>query len=294
MKSMACPKRIGSYQIERRIPAALGCNLLRYAARCGRWTRERFTLTTIEPRRAHEREFVDQFLAAAGLALLLRHPNIIAAKALAFDAAHGWFLVTEAVDGQDLQQLLHQGPLPVSVAIYVASEMLRGLAFSHRLSVPGQVAPGLVHGALTPSNVFVARDGSVKLSNNGLERVSWNPHAVMTVESVLRYMSPEQVRGAPADDGSDLFAVGAMLWEMLTGRPLFGGVNVGAVLAAIDRGPIVSPRAVRPELPEDVCHVVMRLLARDPAERCGVSDARKAFSAEGSRPYEKPEPPLWH
>jgi serine/threonine protein kinase len=172
--------------------------------------------------------------------------------------------------------------------------MLQGLAFSHRLSVPGQAAPGLVHGALTPANVFVARDGAVKLSNTGLERVSWNPHAVMTVESVLRYMSPEQVRGAPANDGSDLFSVGVMLWEMLTGRPLFSGANVGAVLAAIDGGRIVSPRAVRPELPEDVCHVVMQLLARDPAERCGVSDARKAFGAEGSPPYAKPEPPLWH
>jgi serine/threonine protein kinase len=280
MKRNDCPKRIGSYQIERRLPSAVGSNMQMYAARHGLWrAQERFTITTIEPRRAKEPEFVDQFIAAASVALLLRHPNIIAAKALAFDAVHGWFLATEAVDGHDLQHLLNQGALPVSAAIYIASEMLQALSFSHGLAVPGQGSPGLVHGTLSPANVFVARDGTVKLSNTGLARVTWNHDAVMIVESVSRYMSPEQVRGAPVDGGSDLFSVGAMLWEMLTGRPLFSGANVEAVLTAIDRGPIVSPREVRPELPEDVCHVVMRLLARDPAERCGGRDARRVFGA---------------
>ena len=294
MKRNDCPKRIGSYQIERRIPRPVGSNMQQYAARYGLWrARERFTITTIEPRRAKEREFVDRFITAAGVALLLRHPNILAAKALAFDATHGWFLVTEEVDGGDLRQLLQRGPLPVAIAIYVASEMLRALAFVHGLPVPGQAPPGLVHGALTPENVFVARDGTVKLSNTGLARVAWNPDAVMMVTSVSRYMSPEQVRGVPVDGRSDLFSVGAMLWEMLSGRPLFAGANAQAVLTAIERGPIVSPREVRPELPEDVCDVAMRLLARDPGERCGGHDARRAFGATVDA-ASAPRSVVWH
>jgi eukaryotic-like serine/threonine-protein kinase len=291
MKSNDSPKRIGSYRIERRIPKVVGSNTQTYVARLGLWRprAERFTLTTIEPRRATDRAFVDQFLAAAGVALRLRHPNIIAATTLAHDAAHGWFLAMEAVAGWDLQQLLEKGPLPVSTALYVASEMLRALAFAHRLAIPGQAAPGLVHAALSPDNVFLAWDGAVKVSNTGLARVTWNRDAAVMVEPISRYMSPEQLRAAPIDGRSDMFSVGAMLWEMLTGRPLFGGATVEAVLAAIDHGPIVSPRELRPELPADVCHVVMRLLARDPGQRSG--DACKALSATAGGPC---RPTVWH
>jgi eukaryotic-like serine/threonine-protein kinase len=290
MKSNDSPRRIGSYQIERRIPKVVGSNVQTYVARLGLWRprAERFTLTTIEPRRATDAAFVDQFLAAAGIALRLRHPNIIAATTLGHDAAHGWFLAMEAVSST-LQQILDKGPLPVSTAIYVASEMLRGLAFSHRLTIPGQDSPGLMHAALSPDNVFLTRNGAVKVSNTGLQRVTWNRDAVMMVDTISRYMSPEQVRGTQLDGRSDMFSVGALLWEMLTGRPLFGGATVEAVLTAIDHGPIVSPRELRPELPADVCQVVMRLLARDPSERSG--DACKALSATagGGR-----RPTLWH
>jgi serine/threonine protein kinase len=293
MKSNDCPKRIGSYQIERRIPKVVGSNMQAYAARLGLWRprAKRFVLTTMDPQRAKDPAFVDQFIAAAGVALLLRHPNIVTATALAHDAAHGWFLATEAVDGLDLQRLLEKGPLPISTALYVAGEMLRGLAFAHRLAIPGQGSPGVVHGALSPANVFLAWDGAVKVSNTGLQRVTWNRDAVVMVETISRYMSPEQLRAAPIDGRSDLFSVGALLWEMLTGRPLFGGPNVQAVLAAIDHGPISSPREHRREIPDDVCQVVMQLLARDPAQRCGARDACRALDATAGRPH--PLHPAW-
>jgi eukaryotic-like serine/threonine-protein kinase len=211
--------------------------------------------------------FAQMFVAEAQISSGLQHPNIVSVLDFDRDADGRLFLVMELVEGKDLDGLSATGTLPFSVVIHVISEVLRGLGYAHNLpmSSDGDDMRGLVHRDVSPHNVLVSWEGAVKVSDFGIAkaRAASNASASVFIKGKPQYMSPEQANGQPLDGRSDLFAVGVMLWEMLTGQRLFVGNTTQEVLARMLFSPIAWPRTLRPEIPVDLERIAMRLLERN-------------------------------
>jgi Tol biopolymer transport system component len=213
---------------------------------------------------------LDLFVSEARATSRLNHPNVVAV----YDAGQHEgrrFIVSERLQGRTLADRLREGPLPASRAIAVARQVASGLAAAHRA--------GILHRDLKPGNVFLADDGSVKLLDFGLAQ--WLPPAARAESGAFTagpptpegeqvmgtpgYMSPEQVRGDGLDPRSDLFSLGAVLYEMLSGQRAFAGRTEVAVMAAILAGdpPPLPSRGI----PGPLARIVRRLLEKEPGER---------------------------
>ncbi len=213
--------------------------------------------------------FSEMFIAEAKLSSRMQHPNIV--SVLDFDRDHEGrlYLVMELVDGRDLDGVIESGRLPYSVVVYSITEMLRGLGYAHDLPAGADGVRGLVHRDISPHNVLVSWNGAVKISDFGIAkaRAATAASASITIKGKPAYMSPEQINGSPLDGRSDLFAVGVMLWQMMTGQYLFAAGTTTETLARVLFAPVPSPRTVVADIPLDLEAVTMRLLARDPAQR---------------------------
>jgi serine/threonine protein kinase len=219
--------------------------------------------------------FAQMFIGEAQISSQLQHPNIVSVLDFDRDPEGRLFLVMELVEGKDLDALGSSGPLPLPVIIFVIAEVLRGLGHAHDLPV-GVGLRGIVHRDVSPHNVLLSWDGTVKVSDFGIAKARQASEATASVfiKGKPAYMSPEQANGQSLDGRSDLFAVGVMLWEMLCGRRLFVGEDTRATLAAVLFGQIPRPRSMRSDIPKDLEKVVMKLLERDlPARYATAEDA---------------------
>jgi serine/threonine protein kinase len=213
--------------------------------------------------------FAQMFINEAQISSLLNHPNIVSTLDFDRDAEGRLFLVMDYVDGKDLVGLLETGPLPWAVTIHVIVEVLRGLGHAHDATGPAGKRLGIVHRDVSPHNVLLSFDGAVKVSDFGIAKAfqASNAQHSSMLKGKAAYMSPEQIHAAPDLDGrSDLFAVGVMLHEMLTGQRLFGGDSIEQVLTGVIRYcsglvQLPHPVEVRPDAPPDLSAVAMRLLA---------------------------------
>jgi serine/threonine protein kinase len=215
--------------------------------------------------------FVRMFEEETRVLTALDHPNIVRA----YD--HGCidgvpYVALEALEGVDLMRLTRSlradgKLLPVEVAVYIAHEVASGLAYAHEARDGSGNSLNLVHRDLQPGNVVLLRDGAVKLVQFGVARVSSFLSNNLTSDGLAAgkpvYVAPEQVKGAPLDGRADLFSLGALLWEMLTGRPLFPGSSTRTTAARLITAELKQPSVLRTDVPELLDAVVMRLLDRD-------------------------------
>ena len=230
----------------------------------------------IHSRFSDDRELRPMLVTEARLTARLVHQNIVPVFDLDQDDTGRMFLVMELVDGVDLARLYLTGPLPLSSALFITCEILRGLSYAHDLrGAADEIVRGLVHRDVSPQNVLIGWDGSVKVADFGLAkvRVAAQASASINVRGKPGYVSPEQANGDALDGRSDLFSVGIMLWELLCGQRLFGHGATEAKLRSLLLEPIPSPRSRTPELPEDIEHITMRLLERDLSRRYPAADA---------------------
>jgi serine/threonine protein kinase len=208
--------------------------------------------------------FAAMFIAEARIASRLTHSNIVSVIDFRSDPENRLFLVMEYVEGKDLKALLAGGPLPPSIIIYVIVEVLRGLGYAHTRIDDVTGTRGVVHRDISPHNVLVSLDGDVKINDFGLARVrdggGWAGSS--RIAGKPRYMSPEQVRGEPLDNRSDLWAVGVMLYEMLTCRPMFTG-SIAEIMGQVQFQAFPRPSALRAGVPADLEAAAMQLLQRD-------------------------------
>jgi Tol biopolymer transport system component len=237
----------------------------------------------LPPEFAADQERVARFEREARVVAALQHPNIAAVFSVHKEEdLH--YLALELVAGEDLSQILTQGPLPLDEAIAFARQIAEALEAAHQA--------GVVHRDLKPANVKVTPDGRVKVLDFGLAKfsagaasggsgdpVSLSPTITAgtkagVIMGTAPYMSPEQAKGKPVDRRTDLWAFGAILWEMLTGRRLFPGEATSEILAEILK---TDPdfRALPPGTPAGIRRLLRRCLTRDPRSRLhDAADAR--------------------
>ena len=225
---------------------------------------KRVAIKRVLPGYSDNPAFAQMFVSEAQISSRLQHPNIVSVLDFDRDAEGRLFLVMELVDGRDLDALAASGNLSFPVLIYTISEVLRGLGHAHDLPASAELR-GIVHRDVSPHNVLLSWEGAVKVSDFGIAKARQASEATASVfiKGKPAYMSPEQANGQALDGRSDLFAVGVMLWEMLTGRRLFVGEDTRTTLAAVLFGQIPRPRAVRPDVPKDLDRVTMKLLERE-------------------------------
>lgn len=214
--------------------------------------------------------FVRMFVDEARVASRLHHPNIV--QIFDFDRHEdSYYIAMEYVRGHSLWELRRRSrellrPVPPVLSAWVAAEVARALEHAHGLERNG-ARVGLVHRDVTPHNVLLSFDGAVKLGDFGIARVGQGLTAPGTLKGKFAYMSPEQARGEPVDARTDVFALGIVLWELLTGGRLFEGSNELAILRAVQGSEIAPPARLNPDVPARLSETVLRALSRDPAGR---------------------------
>jgi tRNA A-37 threonylcarbamoyl transferase component Bud32/tetratricopeptide (TPR) repeat protein len=214
-----------------------------------------------------------RFLREARSAGALAHPNIAAVYEVE-EAAGRVFLVMELIEGQTLRAKLRDGPLPVAEAVRIAKAIARGLAKAHD--------KGMVHRDLKPENVMLTREGDVKILDFGLAKLSATPASrtefenqatdmAVTEEGVvlgtLGYMSPEQASGTPVDARADLFALGIVLYEMVTGSLPFAGRTRSEILATLLRDEPIAPSKRAPSVGPELERAILRCLRKKVEDR---------------------------
>lgn len=230
-------------------------------------------LKRILPQHAESEDFIRMFLAEARLAGTLHHPNIAQVYDIGEDAgAH--FFTMEYVQGQDLRKIVRaarraQRPIPLEHILHIVMGVAAGLHHAHtQVGLDGQPL-GIVHRDVSPSNVLVTYEGSVKIVDFGIAKAATAQVATIagTLKGKIPYMSPEQCRGEIVDCRSDIFSIGTLLWELTTGKRLFSGENEFAILNRVAKGDVPLPSSVRPEYPPELEAIVMRALQSDPEQR---------------------------
>jgi serine/threonine-protein kinase len=236
-----------------------------------------FVVKRIRPEKSDSPAFVRMFCEEARVGALLRHPNLV--EIHDFGTIDGrYFLAMEYLHGRSvsavLETLRRDGrAVEPATAAYIAREVARGLDHMHRQHDRDGRALGLVHRDVTPSNIMLLSSGGVKLLDFGIAKATAAPGRRVdeTRAGILKgkvgYLPPERIRDQPFDARSDLFTLGVVLWEMLVGDRLYGGISEHETARLVLGNPAPPPSARRPEVPPALEAIVGRCLARRPADR---------------------------
>ncbi len=226
----------------------------------------------ILPDLAEDERFVKMLLTEARIHSALSHRNIVQIHDLGISEDGQYFIVLEYVEGYDLriitEQLAAEGEIiPEVLSLHIASELAQGLHFAHELKGEDGQPLGLIHRDVTPSNVLISLAGEVKLSDFGLAKRRHDRSVVGSLKGNLSYMSPEQAMQVRVDRRTDIFSLGAVLFELLTGRRLREITNEVAGFSQVASGVVPSVRTLRPDLPTTIERLLDRALAADPDQR---------------------------
>jgi serine/threonine protein kinase/tetratricopeptide (TPR) repeat protein len=250
-------RTVGQYEILSRVGGG-GMGVV-YTARDTRLTRI-VALKFLPPQWSHDATAKERFVREAQAASATNHPNICTIHDIETADDGQLFIVMAYYEGQTLKARLEPGPLPIEEALDIAMQVADGLAKAH--------AQGVVHRDIKPGNLILTEEG-VRILDFGL--ATFADALKLTTENALlgtvAYMSPEQVRGQQADARTDVWATGAVLYEMLTGHAPFGGSHAEAIGYAVRNEQPMPIREERPDVPEEVEQLVFRALHKEPTVR---------------------------
>ncbi|MEN3341777.1 MAG: eukaryotic-like serine/threonine-protein kinase [Actinomycetota bacterium] len=263
----------GRYQVVRKLGAGGMANV--YLAEDQELGR-RVAIKILNDRHANDDQFVERFRREAKNAAALSHPNIVSIYDRG-EAEGSYYIAMEYLDGRSLKELIvSRGPAPVGVAVEYARQILSALRFAHR--------HGIVHRDIKPHNVLVDGEGRVKVTDFGIARAGASQMTEAgSIVGTAQYLSPEQARGSGVDQRSDLYSLGVVLYELLTGTvPFTGDTPVEIAMKHLSQVP-EPPSTRRPDLPREIDLVVMRALAKDPNERYQSAEEMEADLARVAR-----------
>jgi eukaryotic-like serine/threonine-protein kinase len=228
-------------------------------------------------------DYVERFRREARAVAQLAHPNIVTVIDRGEEDGRQ-FIVFEYVEGENLKALVSNGPLPVDEAVRLGSQVARALGFAH--------SRGLVHRDVKPQNVLLNEDGQAKVTDFGIAR-SLDVHGVTQTGTVLGtsdYIAPEQARGQQVDQKTDVYSLGVVLFELLTGEVPYEGDNFVAVAMQHVNEPVPSVLEQRPDVPVRLARAVQQAMAKNPEERPEMDDLVRELEAclgeNGSQPEE--------
>jgi beta-lactam-binding protein with PASTA domain/tRNA A-37 threonylcarbamoyl transferase component Bud32 len=236
----------------------------------------RVAIKILNDRHAGDDQFVERFRREAKNAASLSHPNIVSIYDRG-EAEGTYYIAMEYLDGRSLKELIvARGPAPVHIAIDYARQILAAIRFAHR--------HGIVHRDIKPHNVLVDAEGRLKVTDFGIARAGTSQMTEAgSIIGTAQYLSPEQAKGAPVDQTSDLYSVGVVLYELLTGVVPFSGDTPVEIAMKHLSSPPEPPSASRAEIPRELDLVVLRALAKDPADRYQSAEEMDADLARVAR-----------
>jgi serine/threonine protein kinase len=259
--------RIGPYRLKAKIAMGGMAELFQadYVREDG--FRRKVAIKRIRPHLAENVDFIKMFTREARLAALLQHPNIVQI----FDFGkidNAYFIAMEYIDGKNLGEILAAMKigLPVDQAVYIVSEICKGLDYSHsRVDDRSGTPLGIVHRDISPQNMLISCTGEVKISDFGISKAKSEPNLTQAgiIKGKLAYMSPEQALGQPLDCRADLFALGLLFHETLTGLRVYRFENEIEAIRAIPKRDIEPLRAIIKQIPEELNRIVMKCLEKD-------------------------------
>jgi len=279
-------RSFGEYEIESVLgKGAMGMVYLARDRRIGR----RVALKTVQVQQQFEdeseaTEFYQRLQREAEVCGAMQHPNIVTLYEPGYENNVISFLATEWVDGESLRDRLKRSkPLPLEEALRIGEDILRGLAYAH--------AKGVIHRDIKPANILLSTEGQAKIADFGIARpVDSTLTAVGSMLGTPNYMSPEQVKCSDVTARSDLFSVGVVMYEMLTGVKPFAAPDVSNILRnVVERVPPLASEANK-DVPEPIGRFVTHLFAKDPEERFG-SAAEALGELQALRRNAPPSPP---
>ena len=262
------------YRITERVAAGGMAEVFRGVAESMRGFKKNIAIKRILPALTKNKKFVAMFLDEARLSLSLQHANIVQV----FDIGHSedtYFIVMEYVDGIDLKALLDwrrriNKRIPVAHSLYVIMEICKGLSYAHELANQDNDAPlGIVHRDVSPPNVLMSKQGEVKVVDFGLAKATSQVEVTDpgVVKGKMSYLSPEAARGEEVDSRADIFAVGILLYEMLTGKRLFYGETDYQTVELVRNAKIPPLRPQNPQVEPELEDVVRKALSKRKEDR---------------------------
>ncbi len=297
-------QKIGKYELLTQLTAGGMAELFLGCTRGPGGFRKYVVIKRILPGASSDENFVKMFLDEARITAGFSHPNVAQVFDLGEDES-GLYVVMEFIAGRNLNQVIsacadQRAVMPIGFSASVAHDCALALHYAHTYKKPSGEPYPVIHRDVAQKNIMVTYEGQVKLLDFGIAKAggSLSRTRAGTVKGTAGYMSPEQVQGDPLDGRSDVFSLGVVLWEMVTGRRLFSADTEVDELRLILSGPVTPPMEVEPVVPEDLSDVIMKALARPRDERFATarelaraleqrcadllfdSDANAAFMAE--------------
>jgi serine/threonine-protein kinase len=262
------------YRITERVAAGGMAEVFRGVAESMQGFKKNIAIKRILPALTKNKKFVAMFLDEARLSLVLQHANIVQV----FDIAHTddtYFIVMEYVDGVDLKALMEwrrkiNRRIPIAHSLYMIMEICKGLSYAHELLNPDTSKPlGIVHRDISPPNVLISKQGEVKVVDFGLAKATSQIETTDpgVVKGKMSYLSPEAARGEEVDPASDIFAVGILLYEMLTGKRLFYGETDYQTVELVRNAKIPPIKPQNPQVEPELEDIVRKALARRKEDR---------------------------
>ncbi len=271
---MDLPHRFGKYELLEHVATGGMAEVFRARSFGVDGFEKHLVIKRILPGLARDPRFVGLFVKEARISAGMSHPNLVQVYELG-RVVDDHYMAMEFIHGRDLARVGRAlrrsgGRVPVNLAVYIAVSVMRALAYAHALTDPVGRPLGLVHRDVSPHNVMLGFEGEVKLFDFGIAGLSGEGTGGGGKHG---YLSPEQLDGAPLDGRSDVFCVGILLWELITGQRLFGGADLEAKRIAVRAAVIPDPRDAEPRVPQALVTVLRHMLARRVEDRPESADA---------------------
>jgi len=268
------PKEIAQFEIVRRLGAGGMAEVFLAKKRGAEGTYKILVLKRILPTHGSSRRFRSMFIEEAHLATRLNHPNVVQVYEFQDFGDEGLLLAMEYVEGCDLGRLMsvarakgtHIAPW---LGAWIIAEAAKGLHYAHEKKDEAGQPLEIVHRDVSPQNILLSFEGAVKIADFGIASARLFAEEQGVLKGKFGYMSPEQARGESVDRRSDLYALGVILWEILAGRPIHGGLGGEALLDIVRSGIVEPPTMYAKDVPPELEQIVLRALAPARDERYG-------------------------